>query len=1068
MDEYEHGAGSTNATDIAGTIEANNLKHTADTIQRELAAARNSASRANRRWIWELMQNAKDAPNRFGRVKIEIDLKDNALAFRHNGDPFEVRHLAALIQQVSSKPPDGDDPDMVGKFGTGFVATHLLAENVHLTGHINRPGGARRFRLILDRSAGSSAALQINIRDALAWLIRIDTNSEAAPDYEARRVEDDLDTEFLYHLATEENRDAARTGVEDLIHTLPATLVNIPTIAEVRIRSAGRSQGYRCESERLDDHVSRYTVVIEDSAATARAVQFLAFETAELRLLATVDGSEGRALVPPTDVQPRLHRGFPLIGSERFHFPFILAGHRFFPTDQRDGLLLNGATKDVARNHEILQAAVDAAIAFTDWLIAHGCTNLYVLADTRMPRVELEEPTINKIREHQYRWREALLDRPLVETDVGSVKLRDSRISRSHPGADTAANIELRRLVAALRGPSKVPQEALLTRWITAIGPDDEIKTWQESLFESSTDLVATVENARLHGAVIPADGSSGIVWLNRLYAFLATQKLANLCEEHAIVPNQHGAFRKLSSLYRERSNDRIPGPILDVLALLGPDWRADLLDREIELEIPASRERGLREASQELNQRLLPEPKDKAEYNRRLAACVAVLRLTTPNTREDSYRRRLLKFACRLSRLTAEHLEVESLENLQFSTATRLVTQYVSMMIASFKTISNLADRLHCPESEARAWLNDYLTLVDESEEHRAHVSTYAIVPNLNGNLCLAKDLQAFGTKEQRLDATLIDILGQLDPKHDLRPKLVADDFDLALPPYTFETLGSVLVRTIDALAGKEEQHRVPLLLLIEWCTTHPEQCDRYLKSFKETSKHIFFKLTLAGTNSGEQIMQIMRKPEVIPQLAELATMQTDELNAVMAHASQLRADNASFRFLQEIGSKMESLFKQTLVEEGIPANVKFRGIGAWDFEMTNITNQRQFFIELKSWKHAEHPQPIRLALSQAKQAGLGDKPYAICVVRRDGSTDDMTTDNIRENLRYLKDLPPHFAAIRDEIMYIERIQRSSGDIHLDIPGLNEAKVLLTHTFIEQHGRPYAELIADIRAALQ
>ncbi len=1058
MGERGHGSDSTITTDINDEIDLNTFKLTADKIQQELAVARNNASRANRRWIWELMQNAKDTPNRFGRVKVEIQLQDDALTFRHNGDPFATKNLAALIQQVSSKPPNSSDPDIIGKFGTGFVATHLLADIVYLTGLVHRPDGVqRRFHLRLDRSALTSEALQASIRDALAWLRHIDENAEAVPNYDAQRSEDDLDTEFHYPFKTAENSAAARMGVDDLIHTLPATLVNLPAIVEVRIRSATGAQTYRCTRDRFDDRVARYTVTIEDDAAPTRTVRFLAYEISELRLLATIEGPADRVLVPLRDVQPRLHRGFPLIGSEKFHFPFILAGHRFFPTDQRDGLLLNGATPEANLNHEILDAAIDAAIAFTDWLTTHDATDLYVLADTRLPHGELEESTVEIFQERQQRWRSALLDRALVETDAGPVKLRDARIPHS-------ADPELRRLVAALHGRHTVPQESLLARWITALGPNDE--AWGHTLFVDAANLAEDVKNIGSLGALTPADGATGLAWLNHFYAFLAARNLENLCDTRAIVPNQQGSFQQLPGLYRERSDDQIPGPILDVLGQLSVDWRAELLDREVALELPVSRQRGLHEASQLLNQRLSQEHKDPTWKEQRWNACLGVLRLTAPNAKDDSYRRSLYRFACELFGRKDETLAVENLKNLQFATITRLVTIRMNRAIASYKTLATLAEKWRHTELRVREWLAEYLALVNGSDEHRLYLKDYAVVPNRLGVLCTKADLQAFGTRDQPLDDTLVEILRQIEPKQDLRAKLAADGFNLDLPPYTFETLGSVLLRAVDALHNKEEQHRVPLLQLIEWCKHNPDLCDHYLKPFKETSKTILFKLMLAGSGSGEQLLQIMQKPETIPHLAELATLQPDELTAAMAHAHQIREENTSFRFMQQIGAKMEDLFEQALAEAGIPATVKFRGIGAWDFELTNPANGRQIFIEFKSYKRASDPPPIRLALSQAKQAGLGDKPYAICVVSRVGDPDNMTTDDIRADLRYLKDLAPAFAEVRDEILFIEA--RSSGDIHLDIPGFHDAKVQLSHQFIDQHGLTFAELIADIHAALK
>ena len=42
------------------------------------------------RWIWELVQNAKDAPNDFGVVKIKQELNDGAFVSSHNGNAFKI------------------------------------------------------------------------------------------------------------------------------------------------------------------------------------------------------------------------------------------------------------------------------------------------------------------------------------------------------------------------------------------------------------------------------------------------------------------------------------------------------------------------------------------------------------------------------------------------------------------------------------------------------------------------------------------------------------------------------------------------------------------------------------------------------------------------------------------------------------------------------------------------------------------------------------------------------------------------------------------------------------------
>jgi hypothetical protein len=104
---------------------------------------------ASKRWIWELLQNAQDASAKSTRkVKIEITLEDDKLHFSHNGKAFDLNDLVDLKYQTSEKKRviEGDDasvfdtPETSGKFGTGFITTHLLSKVVQLSGIFNNKG----------------------------------------------------------------------------------------------------------------------------------------------------------------------------------------------------------------------------------------------------------------------------------------------------------------------------------------------------------------------------------------------------------------------------------------------------------------------------------------------------------------------------------------------------------------------------------------------------------------------------------------------------------------------------------------------------------------------------------------------------------------------------------------------------------------------------------------------------------------------------------------------------------------------------------------------------------------
>lgn len=66
----------------------NNYKLTPDKIIQVLDNVREERTKSRRHWVWELMQNAKDVPNKYETVSIEINLSEPDFQFQHNGDYF--------------------------------------------------------------------------------------------------------------------------------------------------------------------------------------------------------------------------------------------------------------------------------------------------------------------------------------------------------------------------------------------------------------------------------------------------------------------------------------------------------------------------------------------------------------------------------------------------------------------------------------------------------------------------------------------------------------------------------------------------------------------------------------------------------------------------------------------------------------------------------------------------------------------------------------------------------------------------------------------------------------------
>ena len=107
-----------------------------------------------KRWIWELCQNAKDVCNSTGKVKISInyDEMQRKVFFRHNGKAFSMDNILSLINQASSKDRNDGRERKSGKFGTGFITTHLLSEVVNISGLLEIGDEYSKFTISSDRT----------------------------------------------------------------------------------------------------------------------------------------------------------------------------------------------------------------------------------------------------------------------------------------------------------------------------------------------------------------------------------------------------------------------------------------------------------------------------------------------------------------------------------------------------------------------------------------------------------------------------------------------------------------------------------------------------------------------------------------------------------------------------------------------------------------------------------------------------------------------------------------------------------------------------------------------------
>ena len=557
-------------------IAYNNYKLTADKILQLLSQIREDPSSSAKRWVWELLQNAKDVPNKFGKVSVEIELvSHDTLKFRHNGNTFTTKNITGLVQQVSSKDSQNKE-GQTGKFGTGFICTHLISDIIDVEGIVRYMGVDRRFAITLDRSGYRSEDLLPRIESTLEELRHIETAYEVVQNYEANRTEQSFDTVFTYHLTTEEKQKSAIAGLEDLVNTLPVTLVTqSDKIKQVRVinRLKETDVVFTCNSEYLDDSVCLSKVLIGNKSKT-----YLSYITEDISLTTEVNIDNGRYEIVKRDTkQPVLYRDFPLIGSEKFYFPYILNGFKFNPTERRNGLLLNSADHpNCVSNRQIIDKAVDAIFCFNEWLISHNAINIYLLASSRIPESSekySDDVAAPWIKNLQLNWRKQLLDERLVETENGVEVLRNLSLPAFSNSATKDVNEAFFFILhGRYIGRGVLPKFEHLHGWLEVVRP--EYDSWKTKLKYEKDDFLTDLANLQNLSDLcnkIEKTESDTVEWLNKLYKFLVEQNLLVDFDRYAIIPNQKGEFKLLKDLRTDHSA-RIPEILKSIYNSVNPD----------------------------------------------------------------------------------------------------------------------------------------------------------------------------------------------------------------------------------------------------------------------------------------------------------------------------------------------------------------------------------------------------------------------------------------------------------------------------------------------------------------
>ena len=483
------------------------------------------------RWVWELLQNAKDVAGDEG-VDITYELKNNEIIFSHNGLAFETEHLLAILYKTSTKSLNGVD-GTTGKYGTGFVTTHILSKKVSINGihYSNEDGGLRSFKIDIDRSAAAldeSESLKVMKQSLTTTFQQIDKITENP----SANITDLLHS-FIYPINPSAKKYAI-SGLDELERNIPFVLlinkkekkhINSVTIIKDGVKKVFQINPVSSFIDGLN------YIEIENKSG------ILYKETESIIFGLPVINNGGSYSIESIEGKSVLYKEFPLIGSENFNLPLFIQHKNFKPTEERDGLrtkkedeVTQDATAD--NNRICLKDFINEYLPFITILIESNCNNLHLLALSGLP--EFTEKFHNEdwyLENIQKPIRKLISEKAIVKNAEGNlILIKETRF----PIIDLATDEDFFELLEELI-PDEVPSSESLNDWNKII--NQEHHNWNNEVTISLEQLLEGLPN------YIDTTKYDTYQKLKKVYLFLET-KNSKLGESYPIYLNEKNEFK--------------------------------------------------------------------------------------------------------------------------------------------------------------------------------------------------------------------------------------------------------------------------------------------------------------------------------------------------------------------------------------------------------------------------------------------------------------------------------------------------------------------------------------------
>lgn len=746
-----------------------------------------------RRLIWELIQNAKDnvglCNNIEEKLDITIELEENQFIFSHTKGYFTNQHIRGLIRKYSSSDKDRDTEEIgekhkaTGRFGTGFMTTHLLSEKVKVESYYkNEDSSYCRFNFWLDRSGRGEKEIIIGINQAFD-----EAEENIRKSYKVLLANNDFKTTFTYPLK-EQKKKLAYITLEEVKKGVAYTLINLPQINSITIvEELVGSTVYQIKlinTKVYEEKEFRTYNLIIDGKMSKKSFLCVYDDEVQIVIPTTYNQDDVYYALNLDSKIPRLHLDFPMIGTEDLNLPFIINCPLFEPTEPRDGIsLIDDEDNEVSKiNCNMVIQAVNLYNLFLSYIGENkNWNNLYNLARIKIPKkhlwIDLEWFRDNVVIPIQQK----LLSTPIVDVVNGervSILNENDEHQVFFPySVKTAVREKIWELSKTIY-PENIPKKESIDYWNEIIWND----CYKFSISELSKEIEES-ENINNLAGLIDEQENNVIDFLNGYYDLLNFEQdhvKDIISDKFKVIPNQNGDFTYKSKIYLD---DSIDEELKNVLTLISEDPKIYLRDKSIKTASNYSDIESKILYSQKKQDDIVNEINNilKEDKNLKISDACDYLASLFINDSFSEKRNSIFEFS---KKVYPEDFNCKrKLENYNekiWEESDKKSISYIVFKISECKTVQEAVQHLNFKDEEAFInWLDSLISfLVNQKFENNINREKHPILPNQNGVFSIKDNLFL---DSGNIGDILKDISAELG--YDFRDELLNSSIFLKLP---------------------------------------------------------------------------------------------------------------------------------------------------------------------------------------------------------------------------------------------------------------------------------------------